>query len=116
MAVLANITGAAAELLLEAYLMTPRFGVELGGMFDLGTARELENEDFGEVREECETHGFGNRTYADCECPASETHQVFIINEPGRRGWRTRARSDGTAARDGRRWVRLPPRARSKLT
>ncbi len=83
MGTLANITGAAAELLMEAHTVEesrPGLGVELGGLFDKGTARELEEEGFGDVRRECETHGVG-RPACILGCP--DTYRVFIINDAG---------------------------------
>ncbi len=84
MAVLANISGAAAELLMEAHVTGTRFGVELGGLFDKGTARELQAEGFGTVKMECETHGLiTNVPTCVRECDASDLHWVFIINDAG---------------------------------
>jgi hypothetical protein len=82
MGTLANITGAAAELLMEAHITGTRFGVELGGLFDKATARELEAEGFGTVHLECETHGqvVDSRCARDCDTNA---YQVFVINDAG---------------------------------
>lgn len=80
MTILAQITTAAAELLLEAHIIGTRFGVELGGLFDKGTARELVEEGFGEVRDECEAHGWGCPPGDDCR---DDMHQVFVINDAG---------------------------------
>jgi len=77
---LAQITDAAAELLTEAYLMTPRFGVELGGIFDSETARELVEERMGDVQTDCETHGFACPPGDDC---SADMVQVFKINDAG---------------------------------
>ncbi len=83
MTVLAQITDAAAELLMEAYTTGTRFGVELGGLFDKETARELEIEELGTVHVECEVHGIGGRLIChDMDCSA-DLYQVFIINDAG---------------------------------
>lgn len=82
--ILAQITDAAAELLLEAHVAGTRFGVELGGLFDKETARELEAEGFGRVMPECETHGFITLACGPggVDCPDDWTW-VFIINDAG---------------------------------
>jgi len=81
MAVLAQITDAAAELLAEAHVVGERFGVELGRLFDKGTARELENEGFGAVHLECETHG--RIRFGACTIASHDVYQVFVINDAG---------------------------------
>jgi hypothetical protein len=78
--ILAQISDAAAELLLEARVTGTRFGVELGGTFDKATARELEDEDLGSVKIECETHGFACPPQDDCW---ADTVLVFVINDAG---------------------------------
>lgn len=80
--ILAQITDAAAELLLEAHITGQRFGVELGGLFDKKTARELEIEGLGRVHLECEAHGM----IAICVCRdeyPENLYQVFVINDAG---------------------------------
>lgn len=83
--ILAQITDAAAELLLEARITGRRFGVELGGLFDKATARELEEEGFGTVHWECETHGM-SRHRCQAYCNPADLYQVFVINDAGE-GW-----------------------------
>ena len=80
---LARITGAAAELLLEAHTVGTRFGVELGGLFDKETARECEEGEFGTVHLECGMHG-GVNIARECrfECEP-DLYQVFLINDAG---------------------------------
>lgn len=81
---LAQITDAAAELLLEAHVTGTRFGVELGGLFDKATARELEDEGLGRVVLECETHGRCSLRPDYCrDCNRSDLYQVFVINDAG---------------------------------
>lgn len=84
MAILANITGAAADLLTEALVMD-RYGVELGGIWDTGVARELEAEGLGTVKLECETHGHAAASSAICRdrCDAADLHSVFVIGQAG---------------------------------
>lgn len=82
--VLAQISDAAAELLLEAHIVGERLGVELGGLFDKGTARELVAEGFGAMYLECETHGIVN-VPCDMDCEA-DAYRVFVINDAGE-GW-----------------------------
>lgn len=83
--ILAQITDAAAELLLEAHVTGNRFGVELGGLFDKETARELEAERFGTVRLECETHGHAASNSSICRstCDDSDLYPVFVVNDAG---------------------------------
>ncbi len=76
--VLAQITDAAAELLMEAHTVGTRFGVELGGLFAKATARELVAEEFGAMYLECEQHGTAGTH--DCEY---DRYWVFIINDAG---------------------------------
>lgn len=80
---LANITGAAAELLLEAHTMSARhpIGVEFGGLFAKEAARELEDEGMGTVHLECEVHG-QVRCPAPDDCTA-EVYSVFLISDAG---------------------------------
>lgn len=81
---LAQITGAAAELLLEAHVTGTRFGVELGGLFDKGTARELEAEGLGAVHLECETHGMNASQIGRLvRCRMADLTSVFVINDAG---------------------------------
>ena len=80
--VLAQISDAAAELLAEAHEMRD-FGIELGGVWYLELARELESEGFGSVMPECLTHGIAEFT-ACGSCDTGEIAYVFMINDAGR--------------------------------
>lgn len=80
MTILANITGAAAELLMSAY-ENGEIGTELGGFFTLDVATELEAEGFGDVATECERHGQVRCPVSD-DCTA-EVYPVFLINDAG---------------------------------